>query len=205
MRRPGTLERAHFLAAPMCAPHEPAPLRRETRVASQRRRMWACSPLLRRQRYASGKNGEGDSCRDHTPTMHRQAQTLPPLHLIAYHRVLAALVWLAFALGSLRRGKVPIGPGSQTIAVPSRGLSGPWQCPSPLVFGCPLGPDGTRVSCIAPAAAARSLRRLIARARTDAPRPTLSARVTISKDGWVMRPRYEPEMYGPVDASTAQA
>ena len=31
--RSGTLERAHFLAAPMCAPHEPAPLRREPHIS----------------------------------------------------------------------------------------------------------------------------------------------------------------------------
>lgn len=200
----GRLERAHFLAAPMCSPQEPSPLKREVRVAMQRRRLWACSPLLRRQRYCADPSGEGDGCRDHTPLMLLQAVALPPLYLLGYHRIRAALVWLVFAWGLILRRKVPIGPGSQTIAVPSRGLAGPWQRPSPLAFGCPLGPDGTRVSCVAPVNNGRALRNLMARARTDAPRPTLAARVVITKGGWVMRPRYEPEMFTPVDAAAAR-
>jgi len=171
--------------------------------------MWACSPLLRRQRYGTQSEGEGDNCRDHTSSMLARAETLPPVPLLLWGRVCLALSWLAFAVSMLRRGKVPIGPGSHTIAVPSRGLAGPWQRPSPLAFGgagdpqahraCPLG---TRVSCVAPVHNARALRNLMARARTDAPRPTLAARVVISKGGWVMRPRYEPEMYTPVGATS---
>lgn len=188
------IERAHFVAYQ--AAGDPPVHSREVRVARHRRHMWAISPLLRPHRRVTSKaNGAGDSCRDSTALMQQQAQTLPPVHILAYNRLRLMLAWLVFVAVSLRRGKVPIGPGSHTIAVPSKGLAGPWQRASPLAFGCVMGPHGMGVSCLLPIPRpSPALRPLLARAAACAPRPTAKERVSISAGGWVMRPRNEADL-----------
>lgn len=188
------IERAHFVAYQ--AAGDPPVHSREVRVARHRRHMWAISPLLRPHRRVTSKaNGAGDSCRDSTALMQQQAQTLPPVHVLAYNRLRLMLAWVLFVVVSLRRGKVPIGPGSHTIAVPSKGLAGPWQRASPLAFGCVMGPHGMGVSCLLPIPRpSPTLRPLLARAAACAPRPTARERVSISASGWVMRPRNEADL-----------
>lgn len=193
------IERAHFVAwlAPGDEPVHP----RESIVALTRRHKWLVSPLLRSQQHVTAApDGEGDGCRDYTSGMLRQVEVLPPVSLLLANRLRLILAWLVFAVGLILRGKVPIGPGSHTIAVPSRGLAGPWQRASPLAFRDELGPAGTGSSCVDPIPRpSPMLRPLLRKHAACAPRPTAAARVVISSKGWVVRPRYEPEMYTPIE------
>jgi hypothetical protein len=194
------IERAHFVAwqAPGDEPVNP----REAIVALTRRHKWLVSPLLRAQQHVTyAADGEGDGCRDLTSGMFVWLEVLPPVSLLLANRLRLLLAWLVFAFGLLLKGKVPIGPGSHTIAVPSRGLAGPWQRASPLAFHDPLGPAGLGSSCIDPIPRpSPMLRPLLRKHAACAPRPTAAARVVISAGGWVVRPRFEPEMYTPIDA-----
>jgi len=164
----------------------------------QRRRMWACSPLLRSRRHVRGALDLGHACRDWTPAIVRTVETLPPLEVVVWNRIRTALVWLVFAVGMLARGKFPVGPGSHTYALPSRGLLGVWSRPSPMAF---RGGWHRHVTCLTPSGDPDPVIRLLAKA-TCAPRPTAYVKVAVSTNGWVARHRSAAEVY-PVGAVAA--
>lgn len=104
----------------------------------------------------------------------------PPLALVLRNRLRAVAWWLVFFAPRFLRFRF----SRETFALPTVGRRGPWSAPAPMAF---RGLPHDRMTC----AGRRPLSQVT-------PRVDGATRVRVSRRGWRVVPRNEPELYGPV-------